>query len=222
MIVSSYEYIIKRDTLSVTSIARKEERCVSGASAKKSSTAAGATAGFRTFSLFSTDFSILTRYLIWTDESAAANTETEEALESLSRRSHWRRLRESRDYNRPLSPPRSSLHRSLSLSSLLPSRFHFSIRTDAMLRIQKPWLLSSKSKPRQRSSTPGRHLAQSSNSEMLHGDDLTCALARILSNSPNFREVLGMKLRSCEDDLTLLVAFATKFFRISTSEIYRN
>lgn len=84
----------------------------------------------------------------------------------------------------------SSLHRSLSLSSS-PSRFHFSIRTDAMLRIQKPWLLSSKSKPRQRSSTPGRHLAQSSNSKMLHGDDLACAgtFARILSNPSNFRKV---------------------------------
>lgn len=39
---------------------------------------------------FPPDFSILTQYLICAGESAATNTEAEEALESLSRRTHWR------------------------------------------------------------------------------------------------------------------------------------
>lgn len=63
-----------------------------------------------------------------------------------------------------------------------------------MLRIQRPWLLSSKSKLCRRSSTLADTSLKSSNSKTFHGDDLACV--RILSTIFNFRKIRGAKLPS--------------------------
>lgn len=89
-----------------------------------------------------------------------ASMETEEALGSLSRRGHWR-LYESRDNDRSSS----SFLSFISLSRLA--------RCSAF-KSQESWLHSSKSKQYRQILDFSEHLAQSSNSEILYSDDLTC------------------------------------------------
>lgn len=71
------------------SSAKKTEKKSSTSSAKESSASSRddrKRVSPHSPSFFFPDFSILTRYLICADESAATNTETEEALEGLCRR----------------------------------------------------------------------------------------------------------------------------------------
>jgi len=128
------------------------------------------TASVDASSFFSQLFYSYTAFYLSANESTTANMETEEALESLSRRRRSLTIRDS-----------ETDRFSSSFLSFISLTRHGAFRRHDCTHQRANWRILDSSE----------HLVQSSNFQMFYGDDLTCASkdsTRLLSNRLSFEK----------------------------------